>query len=98
MLEARQTLPVVGGVTAPALPLDCSMHILTVAELNMSTPPSGKLMLPPAALGYVPDSSGADPLQPVPADTAWGRYVRQMSCVCGKNRFWQDYQTNGIYC
>jgi len=98
LVEAREYVPTVSMVTAPALPSDCTIYILNIGDLASSTPPSGKLLLPPGGLGYAPNTSGADPYQPIAADTAWGRYLRAMNCVCTGSNFWLAYQNNGVFC
>jgi hypothetical protein len=91
-IEARSDVP--GG--APALPTGTTMHVLTLAELNTGTEPTGLVLPPPTGEGYVPPDGGLTAWLPVQVETDWGRWWRQVSCVCGEGQFASDYEAQGI--
>jgi len=93
-VEGRATVP----TGAPAMPAGCEINILGLGDLNGSTVPAGVVLPPPQGLGYVDADNGADPMQPMPAVTPWGLYLRELGCVCANGVFAAPYQANGVTC
>lgn len=95
LVEARKTPP--GG--APALPGDATpLYYLTLADLDTGGGvPGGYILPPPIGPGY--DSPDAFNLMfPIPNETIWGTYIREIGCVCTSGRFGSDYLADGVKC
>lgn len=78
---------------APALPEGASpVNVLTSeADLNAPSPPAGRIIAPPVAVGMVEE-------HPHPCSGAVFTWLYQAGCVCGSGPFAAAYEAQGVVC
>lgn len=96
MVEPRNSLPTIGGDTAPALPSGCYVGYLSLAALDTTSPVNGFVLPPPQVAedangtlrleGFGFDASNAGVLWPGTPITPWEVWLHEANCVCLNTR------------
>lgn len=91
-VENRLTVP------SGAQPLPPGIYIgyLTLVQLDTLSVVNGNILVPPAGVGYLDPANSNNHAIPIPQQTPWGIYIREIDCECVNGRFKKDYLAQGV--